>query len=75
MGEKYHYLFRQGSLPLIWRDIKIHQNTAYIGADTGSHGIQVVDLTRFRGKTAADFEYIEADFVSPCRLRTVAYAF
>ena len=36
----------------IWRDIKVHQDHAYIVADNaGSHGMQVFDLTRLRGMT------------------------
>jgi choice-of-anchor B domain-containing protein len=38
----------------IWRDIKVHQDHAYIVADgAGAHGMQVFDLTRLRGVTAA----------------------
>ncbi len=37
----------------IWRDIKVHQDHAYIVADgAGAHGMQVFDLTRLRGVTA-----------------------
>ena len=37
-----------------WRDIKVYQNHAYIVADgAGQHGMQVFDLTRLRGVTAA----------------------
>ena len=38
----------------IWRDIKVYQDHAYIVADgAGAHGMQVFDLTRLRGVTAA----------------------
>jgi choice-of-anchor B domain-containing protein len=34
----------------IWRDIKVHQDHAYIVADAaGAHGMQVFDLTQLRG--------------------------
>jgi choice-of-anchor B domain-containing protein len=37
-----------------WRDIKVYQDHAYIVADNaGAHGMQVFDLTRLRGLTAA----------------------
>ncbi len=37
-----------------WRDIKVFQNHAYVVADdAGPHGMQVFDLTRLRGLTAA----------------------
>jgi choice-of-anchor B domain-containing protein len=36
-----------------WRDIKVYQDHAYIVADaSGSHGMQVFDLTRLRGVSA-----------------------
>ena len=38
-----------------WRDIKIYRDHAYIVADNaGAHGMQVFDLTRLRGQSAAD---------------------
>ncbi|MCZ6831735.1 MAG: choice-of-anchor B family protein [Gammaproteobacteria bacterium] len=38
----------------IWRDIKVYQDHAYIVANSaGAHGMQVFDLTRLRGQTAA----------------------
>lgn len=46
-----------------WRDIKVYNNHAYIGADSiSSHGMQVFDLTRLRTVTtpqtfAADARY------------------
>ena len=51
-----------------WRDIKVYRDHAYIVADNaGAHGMQVFDLTRLRGLSAArtfdadvvydDFEY------------------
>ncbi|WP_298546987.1 choice-of-anchor B family protein [uncultured Aquimarina sp.] len=39
-----------------WRDVKVYQNHAYIVADfifSGSHGMQVFDLTRLRNVTNA----------------------
>ncbi len=37
----------------IWRDIKVHQDHAYIVADgAGAHGMQVFDLTRLRDVAA-----------------------
>ncbi len=39
-----------------WRDVKTYQNHAFIvadGAANNSHGMQVFDLTRLRGQTAA----------------------
>lgn len=33
-----------------WRDIKVHNNHAYVVADNaGAHGVQIFDLTRLRG--------------------------
>jgi choice-of-anchor B domain-containing protein len=38
----------------VWRDIKVYRDHAYIVADgAGAHGMQVFDLTRLRGVTAA----------------------
>lgn len=34
-----------------WRDMKVHNNHAYIVAEAGSHGLQVFDLTRLRNVT------------------------
>jgi len=48
-----------------WRDIKVHNNHAFIVADSsGSHGMQVFDLRRLRGITSpqtfnADTRYTE----------------
>ena len=48
-----------------WRDIKVHQDYAYIVADNaGAHGMQVFDLTRLRGLVApqtfsADIVYVD----------------
>ena len=48
-----------------WRDIKVHQDHAYIVADNaGAHGMQVFDLTRLRGLVApqtfsADIVYVD----------------
>ena len=45
-----------------WRDIKVHQNHAYIVADgAGAHGMQVFDLTRLR--TVALPQTFSADVV------------
>ena len=38
-----------------WRDVKVYRDHAYIVADNaGAHGMQVFDLTRLRGQSAAD---------------------
>jgi choice-of-anchor B domain-containing protein len=43
----------KGSPPSVWRDIKVVNNHAYIVADgSGSHGMQVFDLTRLRNVNA-----------------------
>ncbi len=54
----------------IWGDIRVHENTAYIGSEAvdfdgyfqsgvaSGHGVQVVDLTQFRGRSAP-FEITE----------------
>ena len=34
--------------PSPWRDIKVFQDHAFIGAEAGGHGMQVFDLTRLR---------------------------
>lgn len=43
-----------GNLPTqtedsIWRDIKVHDNHAYVVSEAEGHGMQVFDLTRLRG--------------------------
>eukprot|EP01012_Entosiphon_sulcatum_P023900 TRINITY_DN2903_c0_g1_i1.p1 TRINITY_DN2903_c0_g1~~TRINITY_DN2903_c0_g1_i1.p1 ORF type:complete len:469 (-),score=96.33 TRINITY_DN2903_c0_g1_i1:133-1539(-) len=35
----------------IWRDIKVYKDHAYIVSEARGHGMQVVDLTQFRGWT------------------------
>ena len=46
----------------LWRDIKVYRDQAYIVADgAGAHGMQVFDLTRLRGISAA--QAWEADVV------------
>ena len=41
------------TIELIWRDIKVYQDHAYISADgPTAHGMQVFDLTRLRGLLA-----------------------
>ncbi|GGK09868.1 hypothetical protein GCM10010123_44740 [Pilimelia anulata] len=46
-----------------WRDVRVHRDTAYVGADgINTHGLQVFDLKRLRGVTspqtfAADARY------------------
>ena len=35
-----------------WRDIKVHNNYAYVVSEATDHGIQVFDLTRLRGVEA-----------------------
>ncbi len=48
--------------PSPWRDIKVYRNHAYIVADSaGPHGMQVFDLTRLRGVSAA--QAWEADVI------------
>ena len=32
----------------LWRDIKVYQNHAFIGAEASGHGMQVFDLTTLR---------------------------
>ena len=49
----------------LWRDIKVHEDHAYIVSEAKAHGMQVFDLTRLRDATAprtfsADVRY--ADF-------------
>ena len=42
----------EGSIPNVWRDIKVYENHAYVVADgAGQHGMQVFDLTRLRNVT------------------------
>ena len=39
----------EGSVPNVWRDVKVYKNHAYIVADgAGDHGMQVFDLTQLR---------------------------
>ncbi len=38
---------------LIWRDIKTYEDHAFIVAESNNHGMQVVDLTKLRGLSAA----------------------
>jgi choice-of-anchor B domain-containing protein len=53
------------TVPSLWRDIKVYQDHAFVVADNaGAHGMQVFDLKRLRGVTAAqdftaDREYLE----------------
>lgn len=50
----YLGILRTETVPSTWRDIKVHADHAYIVADgAGAHGMQVFDLTRLRGITAA----------------------
>merc|ERR1740129_1359146 len=35
-----------------WRDIKVFDNRAYVVSEASSHGMQVFDLTRLRGRTS-----------------------
>ena len=47
------YIDTSGDLPEgdfsgFWRDIKVVNNVAYIGAEVAEHGLQVFDLTRLR---------------------------
>jgi len=34
--------------PVIWRDVKVHANHAYIISEARDHGMQVFDLTTLR---------------------------
>ena len=49
--------------PSAWRDIKVYQDHAFIGAEASGHGMQVFDLTRLRTvnnppqQFTADFRY------------------
>lgn len=45
----------------IWRDVKVHNNHAYIVSEAAGHGLQVFDLTRLRDQ--AYFQTFEADYV------------
>jgi choice-of-anchor B domain-containing protein len=36
------------TVPSLWRDIKVYQNHAFIGAEASGHGMQVFDLTTLR---------------------------
>jgi choice-of-anchor B domain-containing protein len=41
------------TVEVLWRDIKVYQDHAYIVSDNGgAHGMQVFDLTRLRGQAA-----------------------
>ncbi len=44
----------------MWRDIKVHNNHAFIVAEAGGHGMQIVDLTTLSG-IASPPQTIEAD--------------
>ncbi len=37
----------------VWRDIKVHQDHAFIVSEARGHGMQVFDLTKLRGVTSA----------------------
>lgn len=56
-------MLTEGANPAAWRDIKVYKNHAFIVSDgSGSHGMQVFDLTRLR--TVSDMPYtFEADAV------------
>lgn len=48
------------SPPSLWRDIKIHQNHAFVVADaSGPHGVQIFDLTRLREFTGTPVTFAE----------------
>ena len=49
-----------GSSP--WRDIKVYENHAYIGAEANGHGLQVFDLTRLRDVSSPPINF-DADAV------------
>jgi choice-of-anchor B domain-containing protein len=47
---------------LIWRDIKVFEDHAFIVAESAGHGMQVLDLTVLRGLTASGAPHVlEAD--------------
>jgi choice-of-anchor B domain-containing protein len=37
---------------VLWRDVKVHKNHAFIVSEIDGHGMQVFDLTRLRGRTS-----------------------
>jgi choice-of-anchor B domain-containing protein len=40
----------EGTAGLLWRDVKVYQNHAYVVADNaGQHGVQIFDLRQLRG--------------------------
>ncbi|MDH3733492.1 MAG: choice-of-anchor B family protein, partial [Gemmatimonadota bacterium] len=53
----------EGSRSMIWRDIKVHADHAYIVADAaGEHGVQVFDLRQLR-EVAGEAQTFEATFL------------
>ena len=51
-----------GAVQLVWHDIKVFRNHAYIVSESTNHGMRVFDLTRLRGVTepqtwTEDFNY------------------
>ena len=45
----------EGSRAQVWRDVKVHQNHAFIVADNaGEHGMQVFDLTQLRDVSSSE---------------------
>ena len=50
--------FTDGSIPSVWRDIKVYRDHAFIVSDAaGGHGMQVFDLTRLRDATGAPLTF------------------
>lgn len=43
---------RKAGTPVIWRDVKVYQDHAYIVSESKDHGMQVFDLTTLRGLSA-----------------------
>jgi len=59
---EYMVYIRTHTSASTWRDIKVHDNRAYMVSEASGHGLQVYDLTRLRGVTtltdhAPDFHY------------------
>lgn len=47
-----------------WRDIKVHDNHAFIVSEAGGHGLQVFDLTRLRSVASAPETFSETAHMS-----------
>jgi len=53
------FLYSRNDVSSSWRDMKVVNDHAFIVSEAAGHGMQVVDMTQFRGKT--DFSIIQAD--------------